>query len=317
MISRKSARLIAELYEQEFTSIALPNLQQTCGRVTQWSKLYEFLYDLEYDSAFLEWLEKSVRTGVVLKDFIMRIHTGESLNAITIKLSKAEKAARAQELLRILARDILNLFNSKIRPQLLTPTATARGEMLRIVNAMNESQQRPFQIVDRLKSQLELDGYVLRDEQLYYSESAIVPDREEQTYLRSLVAKLPIANKEVITNHLERTEDHYTNKMWGDSISNARNFLEEILNQVVRYIHKEKKLTSQIPAQARGRRDFLECHGFLDQKEKDAIDKFYGMISDRGSHPNIAEQDEARLMRYIALTFSQYIPLKLEKYIET
>jgi hypothetical protein len=38
--------------------------------------------------------------------------------------------------------------------------------------------------------------------------------------------------------------------------------------------------------------------------------KNYGLISNTGSHPNTAHQDQARLMRNLALIYSQYILLQ-------
>ena len=43
----------------------------------------------------------------------------------------------------------------------------------------------------------------------------------------------------------------------------------------------------------------------LEKKEKEAIAKVYGLLSDTGSHPYIADRDQARLMRHLSLTFSQ------------
>ena len=38
-------------------------------------------------------------------------------------------------------------------------------------------------------------------------------------------------------------------------------------------------------------------------------------MSDTGGHPYMAAKDQARLMRHLALTFSQFVLLRLEGYI--
>jgi hypothetical protein len=59
-------------------------------------------------------------------------------------------------------------------------------------------------------------------------------------------------------------------------------------------------------------RDYLESEELLAAKEKKALAAFYGLMSETGSHPYIAEKDQARLLRFIALTFSQFCLLRLQ-----
>src|SRR5687768_14902154 len=106
MISRKASRLIAELYMVEFAPLQTQAMSQFGPQKANWSELYTFLYDLDYDPAFLEWLEKQMKSLTPLKDFVMRIHTGESINQVTINFTAEAKKKASQELLRLLARDI-------------------------------------------------------------------------------------------------------------------------------------------------------------------------------------------------------------------
>jgi hypothetical protein len=59
-------------------------------------------------------------------------------------------------------------------------------------------------------------------------------------------------------------------------------------------------------------RDYLEQVGLLEKKEKEAVSQVYGLLNNTGGHPYIAERDQARLMRHLALTFSQFVLLRLE-----
>ncbi len=59
-------------------------------------------------------------------------------------------------------------------------------------------------------------------------------------------------------------------------------------------------------------RDYLEREGLLEAKEKEALAKIYSLLSHTGGHPYMAENDQARLLRHLSLTFSQFAMLRLE-----
>jgi hypothetical protein len=107
----------------------------------------------------------------------------------------------------------------------------------------------------------------------------------------------------------------YLESRWNDTISNARNFLEAILSQVGNALHLKLQNSPLITHRPVEIRDYLASAGLIDDTEKQAIARIYGLISNTGSHPNIAAEDEARLMRNLALTFSQYILLQWEGYL--
>ena len=87
--------------------------------------------------------------------------------------------------------------------------------------------------------------------------------------------------------------------MWGDSISNSRNFLESILEQIADALHNKKQgasLPDSISKWPKEVRKYLEHEGFIDAIEREALAKIYGLISNTGSHPNMAHKDQARLI---------------------
>ena len=45
-----------------------------------------------------------------------------------------------------------------------------------------------------------------------------------------------------------------------------------------------------------------------------AVAKVYGLMSDKGSHPYIADRDQARCMRYLSLTFAQFVLLRFHRW---
>ena len=80
-------------------------------------------------------------------------------------------------------------------------------------------------------------------------------------------------------------------------------------------LHSVKRNAKQLDpndySQPRAVRDYLERQSLLEAKEKQAIASVYGLLSNTGGHPYMAEQDQARLMRHLALTFSQFVMLRL------
>lgn len=63
-------------------------------------------------------------------------------------------------------------------------------------------------------------------------------------------------------------------------------------------------------------RTFLEKEALLEKKERETIDKIYGLLSHTGSHPYMAEKDQARLLRQMSLTLIQFVLLRLEGFIK-
>jgi hypothetical protein len=85
--------------------------------------------------------------------------------------------------------------------------------------------------------------------------------------------------------------------------------------QEVAATHAEKSDTGSLdksvkewPARVR---DYLEKVGLLETKEKEALATAYGLMSHTGNHPYMAANDQARLLRHLALTFSQFVMLRL------
>jgi hypothetical protein len=71
------------------------------------------------------------------------------------------------------------------------------------------------------------------------------------------------------------------------------------------------KPDSNIYSNQKNIRSYLEKEGLLEPKEREAITSIYGLLSETGGHPNIAESEEARLLRHLSLTFSQFVMLRL------
>jgi len=76
--------------------------------------------------------------------------------------------------------------------------------------------------------------------------------------------------------------------------------------------YKEGPLSRRKYDRASEVREYLEREGMLETKEKKAIASIYGLLSDTGSHPYIAQNDQARLLRQLALILSQFVMLRFQ-----
>ena len=301
MFSRKSTRLLAELYDRFFSgrrTVSSATGRRSSKYYLKRDALYDFLYEHDYDAWFLNKAKALVSRERRLKEFIMRLHTGETVASATSDWTWQQRSSLGQRLLRDLAEDIL------VDPETLGPSASA------------EARAKTSQ----LKSQLELDGYLFQDDKLYYTEAAVLDTEHEQGILEKLTTDLRLDNQEVMKHHLELSETHYVGGRWDDSIANSRKFLESVLQEVAANYHQFK--TGQPIAEStystpRLVRDYLQTEGLIESKEKQAITKVYGLLSETGSHPYIAEKDQARLMRHLALTFAQFALLRLQGALKT
>jgi len=316
MISRKSTFYLGEIYELQFSKLGTAAASRIRKPETDWDKLYEFLYIRDYTPEFLKVSREAIRALVPLSDFIKEIHTGESLNTMTITMDTGQKAALSQSLLNKLSADIIKEFETLERPEELSTGGTTDAMTITIINQTNAAMARPFDTVDLLKKQLEVDGYIYSDGAIYPIESSVIVEADERAFLEVLVDKLPLEDKVTILYHLKNSETQYLEEKWFDSVSNARGFWEAILKQIASEINRQEGLGTDPPNKAVEVRDYLEKKTFISRATKEAIWKVYGFMSEEGAHPNIAERDEARLLRTLALTFSQHALLTFEKYLE-
>ena len=107
MISRRSGRVVAEAYTKRFA------FRSNRGSAdTVWSDmLYDFLYEHDYPS----WLcnaSKIPSTVRSLKEFFMKLHTGETQARATPTWSWEQRKRVGQEFLRDLAEDFLNWYHN-------------------------------------------------------------------------------------------------------------------------------------------------------------------------------------------------------------
>jgi hypothetical protein len=301
-ISRKSTNYLAQAYlglyyerESYYKKVDYRYESKTRFKLSL-RRLEVFLYDREYDT----WLLQKVRTlneydtGALL-DLIRGFHTGESIITSLPERDWAVAREYGQTVIKKLAEDVITHFQSDVRRNFEDTTCDA---------------------VDGLIRQLELDGYVYSSGKLYKSTQEPVDYEEEQNLVIRLASDIPLDNLPILVNHVSQSEKDYLEAHWGNSIINSRQFLESILREISAKYNVNKhgavldSKTYNSPAEVRR---YMEKEGLLVRKETEAIQHTYGLLSDTGGHPNLSIQEQARLMRNLALAMSQYVLLRVGK----
>lgn len=301
MISRRAARLIAEVYTLAFSKVT--GGRTNAGPYRNFRILNDELRDFLYDEEYADWILYILNVGTnvtnerILKDRIMAFHTGEVFtwfkNPYT-DVSLELRSTTGQIFLHGFAQSIFRL------------------------NEVEKQSDEVCQLLNKLKARLELDGYVYSKGKLYPSEASVIDEQEEHSYLENLIDESNLADPDVMKHHLKLSEEHYVDGKYDDSISNSRKILDAILAQVASAIYLKVNNNPIPPQMLRNATDirlFLERQNIVTRVEREALDKNYGALSATGGHPYIAEKDQARLMRHLALTFSQFVLLRYQGFL--
>ncbi len=300
MINRKTALALAEEITEIFSDYEHTTSFGGGTRTNYFvkaDKLYDFLYINNYEAWFCNLARASRDSGNSfsyatrkLKDFILKLHTGESIASATLEWNWTQRATLGQRLLHKLAEDILNSFS----------------------NTSNK--------VTLLLSSLELGGYLYRDSRLLAPESDILDVREEADLLTTLYKDLELNHQEDTFRYLTFSEVHYKDGKWEDSISNSRKFLEAILQEIATshfLLVNDATISNDISSRPLKVREYFVQNGLLENKEKEALSSVYSLLSETGSHPYLAQNEQARLLRHLALTFAQFVMLRYQGYKAT
>jgi hypothetical protein len=304
MISRRTTLGLAEMFAQKFgkyhrgSSYGYGNSSHSYYTVDT-AKLYDYLFGHEYPA----WLCNSARSlfGSVdtrpLKEFIMKLHTGESLANATQGWTWKQREQLGQQYLFELAEDVLNDWNKET-------DAREKNDLTDLVKGLH--------------SNLELDGYTYQNSRLLIPERDVLDVAEKVGVLETLFTSLALENKDTALHHLRLSEEHYIAAKWDDSISNSRKFLEVVLREVAISCSVKStgtRLSESTYTHPVNIRDYLEKQGLLDTKEKQALASVYGLLSEKGSHPYMAQSEQARLLRHLALTFAQFVMLRYQGWL--
>lgn len=292
MIGRPASLAIASAYTDRFTFRSRSNYGATTEKV-YCDAVYDFLYENDYEAWFCNLAREPIYIRP-FKDFWLKIHTGESLVPATDNWSWQQREKLGQRILKDLARDHLRWYE------------TIKGDSF-----YGKDYADP---ADEVRRRLELDGYIYRDGELLQQQSDILNVEEETGILQSLFSRSGLARANDAFEFLRLAEEHFVAGRWSDCIANIRKFFELTLQEGARSLGKIRGASLDEPALTRPVevRQYLQREGLFEKKERESIDKLYGLLSETGAHPYMAESDQARLLRQLCLTLSQFVLLRLE-----
>jgi hypothetical protein len=297
MIARETARLIARLVTSSFTK--LYESSSYGGRRIRYtysnaSEVYDFLFDHE----FPVWLCNAARTACSttstrpLQDFLMKLHTGEAQYSATPDWTWAQREKLGQQYLQQLAEAILGHWSA--------------GDSRYMPGGIDS-------LTTGVRNRLELDGYTFAGTTLLAPEEDALDAEEEAGALQRLYGDLHLGASETAMHHLRLSEEHYLAGRWDDSIGNSRKFLECVLCEVARrhsMVNRSETLAEGVASRPARVRDYLESAGLIETQEKKTLASIYGLLSETGGHPYMAQNEQARLLRHLALTLSQFVMLR-------
>jgi hypothetical protein len=164
-----------------------------------------------------------------------------------------------------------------------------------------------------LLRRLELDGYIFRDNALLQPQEDVLDVEHEKGILRTLFTSARLDRATDAFEFLRLADEHFIAGRWSDAISNVRKFFELTLREGARAlsIRRGHPLTEPQLGRPVDVRQYLEQAGLFEKKERESLDKLYGLLSETGSHPYMAESDQARLLRQLSLTLTQFALLRL------
>ncbi len=169
-------------------------------------------------------------------------------------------------------------------------------------------------IAETLTRSVEADGYAVHDGQLHPLEPDAPNVKEEQNVIVRLFRALRLPENPAL-HHLRESEERYVEGNWDDAISQSRKMFEASLKEIASALWIKRGSTPPDPTQGQpvAVRNYLEQAGLLEREEKRAIDGAYGLLSHTGAHPHIARQDQARLLRHVAVIYVQFVLLQWQQ----
>lgn len=159
---------------------------------------------------------------------------------------------------------------------------------------------------------LELDGFKYEGNTLVPIEYNSQRTLQTKSLMESIIDRNHELSAPVLTQHLRECEENYQIGHWKDSIAQARNFVEQLLEDIAKACAAAKAENPDLSKPVKVR-DYLTQAGFFEKKEREKlVDGVYGHLSEEGSHPGISDDNVARISRSIIISFGYYILEKFE-----
>ncbi len=270
--------------------------------------VYDFFFAHDFEPKFCNAIEYAASQGVrQFQEFILKLHTGESV--IQLRGQHVEDATmQGQVFLRAMADSMLSDFVALDPEKIKNPEKRQQLEPLR---RSAIAMRGPS--IQAMLGALELDGYAWTDGHLVHRDSTPVDAEKHRELLLARARELGLSKQDVLAHNLKLSEDAYQESRWEDCVGNARKAME-LAFQECAALWSRRVLSQEIdpetykwPGEVR---KFLEAQGLLTEDEKKAAAANYGMFSGVGNHPYIAQNDQARMGRQIALIMAEFVMLR-------
>ena len=306
MIGRRSTKRMAECAVAMFAQAK--GIDR--GNWIPWDPVHDYFFERDFDAKFLKVVELAASRGErPFIEFFLGLHTGETVPG-AVGLSADALQAAGQLYLQSIAQEFLK-HEEGLR---LIPAATND----RTRDAITAAQLRVMRAkwlppIEALRSALELDGYAFRDGALYFRESSPVPAEKHRDLLVKLAQDLGLGEVSVFTHCLQVSEDRYQSQAWEDCVGNARKAMELAFFQCAS-LWSRRSAGANLPSDFEKRpvkvREYFKDQGLISEKEHEALSKNYALLSEVGSHPYIAQADQARMLRQIALVLTEFVMVR-------
>ncbi len=168
--------------------------------------------------------------------------------------------------------------------------------------------------IEKLENLLRIDGYIYEKEHLY----EINNDIDDKTdIIKVLYQKINLSEYNEFCTFYNYINEHISKEKWEDSISNCRKITEIVLKESALYYSKNiKKDDAEIDYKKPVKvREYLEKTAFFSEDEANIVHYFYKYMSNLGSHPEIALEEQAHFSRVMAVNIVLYTLKKLTSYV--
>ena len=281
MISRKTTLYVANIIIDKFTYEKYNRRTSGGGyysHIVAQEKLRDFLYESGVDGWSIDKIHIIYSDIDKLKSYILNMETGRFYNL--------EKYTQFRKM--------------------------GQNDIKAIIIGLFEHQNELDINLNKLENLLRVDGYIYNNGNLY----EVNTDVEEKIELIKIKYKYFNFDQELEFNTFyNNMNEHFTNSKWEDSIHNGRKLYEMILLKVAKCysniigdnkIHGNEKQV-QI-------REYLENKEFFSEDEINIIRYYYKYISNIGSHPKLALQEQADFCRVLTINICLYALNRLEQF---
>ncbi len=289
MISRRTTLLIADIICNVFThKVAEKDIH---GHVRGYpykvkeEELRNFLFEFNVDGFSIEklshsFIKKEELKKEELKKDILNMHTGYFYN----KTNYNKFINMGQKDIKCLT---IGILYRKLQPESLS----------------------------KLENLLRIDGYIYEKEKLY--EINIDVD-DKANIIKNKFEKFNFMNKDEFSVFYNNMNEHLENSKWEDVIHNSRKLLEIVLKECAIYYSNNIKNDKNdlINAKPVEIRKYLEKVNYFSEDESNIIHYYYKYLSNIGSHPKLALEEQADFSRVMSINTILYAINRLEKYIK-